>query len=56
MLHAAAGRCVGLHYGTYDYTAAVGIAAAYQSMEHPAADHAKAVMQTAAAQTASGPG
>jgi lipid-binding SYLF domain-containing protein len=29
----------------------VGIAAAYQSMEHPAADHAKAVMQTAAAQT-----
>jgi citrate lyase beta subunit len=51
MLHAAAGRCVGLHYGTYDYTAAVGIAAAYQSMEHPAADHAKAVMQTAAAQT-----
>jgi citrate lyase beta subunit len=51
MLHAAAGRCVGLHYGTYDYTAAVGIAAAYQSMEHPAADHAKAVMQAAAAQT-----
>jgi hypothetical protein len=51
MLHAAAGRCVGLHYGTYDYSAAVGIAAAYQSMEHPAADHAKAVMQVAAAQT-----
>jgi citrate lyase beta subunit len=51
MLHAAAGRCAGLHYGTYDYSAAVGIAAAYQSMEHPAADHAKAVMQAAAAQT-----
>ncbi|MDX6391830.1 MAG: hypothetical protein QOJ73_2893 [Streptosporangiaceae bacterium] len=51
MLHAAAGRCVGLHFGTYDYTAAVGIAAADQSMEHPAADHAKAVMQTAAALT-----
>ena len=51
MLHAAAGRCVGLHYGTYDYSAALGIAAAYQSMEHPAADHAKAVMQLAAAGT-----
>jgi citrate lyase beta subunit len=51
MIHAAAGRCAGLHYGTYDYSAAVGIAAAYQSMEHPAADHAKAVMQVAAAGT-----
>ncbi|MEP7020524.1 MAG: aldolase/citrate lyase family protein [Pseudonocardiales bacterium] len=51
MIHAAAGRCAGLHYGTYDYSAALGIAAAYQSMEHPAADHAKAVMQAAAAGT-----
>jgi hypothetical protein len=51
MLHAASGRCAGLHYGTYDYSASVGIAAAYQSMEHPAADHAKQVMQVAAAGT-----
>jgi citrate lyase beta subunit len=51
MLQAADGRCSGLHYGAYDYSAAVGIAAAYQSMEHPAADHAKAVMQVAAAGT-----
>jgi citrate lyase beta subunit len=51
MIHAADGRCAGLHYGTYDYSAACGIAAAYQSMEHPAADHAKAVMQVAAAAT-----
>jgi hypothetical protein len=51
MLHAAARRCAGLHYGTYDYSASLGIAAAYQSMEHPAADHAKAVMQLAAAGT-----
>ena len=51
MLHASAGRCVGLHYGTYDYSAALGIAAGYQSMEHPVADHAKAVMQVAAAGT-----
>jgi citrate lyase beta subunit len=51
MVHAAGGRCAGLHYGTYDYSAALGIAAAYQSMEHPVADHAKAVMQLAAAGT-----
>ena len=51
MVHASAGRCTGLHYGTYDYSASCGIAAAYQSMEHPAADHAKAVMQVAAAGT-----
>jgi citrate lyase beta subunit len=51
MVHAAGGRCVGLHYGTYDYSAACGIAPGYQSMEHPVADHAKAVMQVAAAGT-----
>ncbi|WP_270887160.1 DUF6986 family protein [Pedococcus sp. 5OH_020] len=51
MVHASQGRCTALHYGTYDYSASCGIAAAYQSMEHPAADHAKAVMQVAAAGT-----
>ena len=51
MLHAGLGRCVGLHYGTYDYSASLGIAAAYQSMEHPVADHAKAVMLVVAAGT-----
>jgi citrate lyase beta subunit len=51
IVEAAGGRCVGLHYGTYDYSASLGIAAAYQSLEHPAADHAKAVMQVAAAGT-----
>jgi citrate lyase beta subunit len=51
MIHAAEGRCTGLHYGTYDYSASCGISAAYQSMEHPVADHAKAVMQAAAAGT-----
>jgi citrate lyase beta subunit len=52
MITAAQGRCTGLHYGTFDYSAALGIAAAHQSLEHPAADHAKAVMQLAAAGTA----
>jgi citrate lyase beta subunit len=51
MLHAAGRRCAALHYGTYDYSAALGVAAGYQSMEHPAADHAKAVMQVAVAGT-----
>ncbi|MGD9527500.1 DUF6986 family protein [Pseudonocardia sp.] len=51
MIAAARGRCTGLHYGTYDYSASLGIAAAYQSMEHPVADHAKAVMQVATAGT-----
>ena len=51
MLDAAAGRCTGLHYGTYDYSASLGVAAAYQSMEHPVADHAKDVLQVAAAGT-----
>jgi citrate lyase beta subunit len=47
---AAAGPlCVGLHYGTYDYSAALGVAAAHQSLDNPVADHAKAVMQVAAA-------
>ena len=48
---AADGPLRGLHYGTYDYSAACGIAAAQQSLEHPVADHAKAVMQVAAAGT-----
>ena len=51
MIQAARGRCAGLHYGTYDYSAALGIAAQFQSMEHPVADFAKAVMQVAAAGT-----
>ncbi|WP_067434191.1 DUF6986 family protein [Nocardioides jensenii] len=51
MIHAGAGRVTGLHYGTYDYSASLGVAAAYQSMEHPVADHAKDVMQVAAAGT-----
>ena len=51
MVHAGGGRLTGLHYGTYDYSASLGIAAEYQSLEHPVADHAKVVMQAAAAGT-----
>ncbi|GAA1882750.1 hypothetical protein GCM10009715_31410 [Paeniglutamicibacter psychrophenolicus] len=51
LIHAGKGRVSSLHYGTYDYSASLGIAAAYQSMEHPAADYAKNVMQVAIAGT-----
>ncbi|OIK23888.1 DUF6986 family protein [Streptomyces malaysiense] len=51
MIEAAGGRATGLHYGTFDYSACLGVSAAYQAGDHPAADHAKAVMQVAAAGT-----
>ncbi|WP_125616185.1 DUF6986 family protein [Specibacter cremeus] len=51
LLHAGAGRVSSLHYGTYDYSASLSIAAAYQSMDHPAADYAKNVLQVAVAGT-----
>lgn len=51
LLHRAEGRVSALHYGTYDYSDSLQIAAAYQSMEHPAADYAKQVMQVAVAGT-----
>ncbi|MGW1071243.1 DUF6986 family protein [Streptomyces sp. NPDC002537] len=51
MIDAAGGRATSLHYGTFDYSAACGVSAARQSPDHPAADHAKAVMQVAAAGT-----
>ena len=51
MIRAGGRRLSGLHYGTYDYSAFLGLAAGDQSLEHPAADHAKAVMQAAAAGT-----
>ena len=51
MLRAGEGRVTALHYGTYDYSASLGVAAEFQSMEHPVADHAKQVMQVAVAGT-----
>ncbi|MCW7941575.1 aldolase [Streptomyces hygroscopicus] len=51
MIQAAEGRATGLHYGTFDYSACLGVSPAYQASDHPAADHAKAIMQVAAAGT-----
>jgi hypothetical protein len=51
LVHIAGPRLTGLHYGTYDYSAALGIAAAHQASDHPAADFAKQLMQVAVAGT-----
>ena len=51
LVDAARGRLVGAHFGTYDYTASLGITAAYQRMRHPACDFARHVMQVAFAGT-----
>lgn len=51
LIQSGKGRVSSLHYGTYDYSASLGVAAGYQSMEHPVADFAKDVMQVAVAGT-----
>lgn len=51
MIQAAQGRLQAAHFGTYDYTASLGITAAHQRMRHPACDHAKHVMQVSFAGT-----
>lgn len=48
---AGGGRVSGLHFGTYDYTAACGLSAAEQHLAHAACDFARHVMQVSAAGT-----
>jgi citrate lyase beta subunit len=43
------GRVSAAHFGTYDYTASLGITAAHQHMRHQACDFARGVMQVALA-------
>jgi citrate lyase beta subunit len=50
-LAACEGRCVGAHFGTYDYTASCSITAAFQTMDHPMCDLAKGNMLLAYAGT-----
>ncbi len=47
LLAVAKGRCRGAHFGTYDYTASCNIIARYQSMDHPACDFSRHMMQVA---------
>jgi citrate lyase beta subunit len=49
LLEAARGRCRGLHFGLYDYTASCNITAEQQTMVHPACDFARHVMQVSTA-------
>lgn len=49
LIEAAQGRCRGLHFGPYDYSASCNIAAAEQRLDHPACDFARHVMQVCAA-------
>jgi citrate lyase beta subunit len=51
LVDAARGRCLGAHFGTYDYTASLNITAAHQHMLHPACDFARHVLQVALAGT-----
>ena len=44
---AARGRCIAAHFGAYDYTAVLGIAASYQDITHPACDFARQMMLAA---------
>jgi citrate lyase beta subunit len=48
-VEAGKGRCVGAHFGTYDYTASCGITAHHQTMVNPVCDFAKHVMQVSLA-------
>lgn len=51
LVAAGNGRVRGAHFGTYDYTAGLGITAAWQRMGHPVCDFAKQVMQVTLAGT-----
>jgi len=49
LVDAAEGRCRGLHFGVYDYTASCNITAEHQTMVHPACDFARHLMQVSSA-------
>jgi citrate lyase beta subunit len=50
-VRASKGRCVGAHFGVYDYTASTNITAENQSLIHPNCDFARHIMQVALAGT-----
>jgi hypothetical protein len=51
LVDAAQGRCAAVHFGPYDYTASLHIAATYQPITHFASDFARGVIQVALAGT-----
>ncbi len=44
LLEAAQGRCLSIHFGAYDYTANLGIAAHHQDIRHPSCELARQLM------------
>ena len=51
LIEAAQGKCLAAHFGAYDYTASLGIAAAKQHLHHPACDFARSMMLASLAET-----
>lgn len=51
LVRAGRGRVTALHFGTYDYTASLGLSPREQSLDAPVADAAKDLMQLSAAET-----
>ncbi|MEO7307428.1 MAG: phosphoenolpyruvate kinase [Ferruginibacter sp.] len=50
-IKASNGRCIAMHFGTYDYTASCSITARYQEMDHPVCDFAHHMTKVALAHT-----
>lgn len=50
-IKASKGRCIAMHFGTYDYTASCSITARYQEMDHPVCDFAHHMTKVALAHT-----
>jgi citrate lyase beta subunit len=50
-IKASHGRCIAMHFGTYDYTASCSITAKYQEMDHPVCDFAHHMTKVALAHT-----
>ena len=50
-IEASNGRCIAMHFGTYDYTASCSITARYQEMDHPVCDFAHHMTKVALAHT-----
>ena len=48
LITASKGRCRGLHFGTYDYTASCDVIAHFQTMDNSVCDFAKHIMQNSA--------
>jgi malate synthase len=49
LVEASEGRCLSAHFGTYDYTASCDITSQHQTMDHPACDFARLMMQVSLA-------